>query len=151
MASFFATPSIIWTTKLFVMTFQSISITIYWHSISTGLLSMVSCATEWTIVNKIKVLSLWRLFTLLAAIHHGHTVGALACMCRMYRSVHPDVMCRACLFASGWVRAHTIGISRLSRPKLIDTYRPILDKMAIVAVSLATIPDSLATLLFVNT
>ena len=30
-------------------------------------------------------------------------------------------MCRACLFASGRVRAHTIGISRMSRPKPIGT------------------------------
>ena len=30
-------------------------------------------------------------------------------------------MCRACLFASGRVRAHAIGISRMSRPKPIGT------------------------------
>ena len=42
-------------------------------------------------------------------------------------------VCRTCLFASGWVRTHAIGISRV--------------KMAVVAVSLVTFPDSLVTLL----
>ena len=31
-------------------------------------------------------------------------------------------MCRACLFASGWVRGHAIGISRMSRPKPVGTF-----------------------------
>ena len=58
-------------------------------------------------------------------------------------------ICRARLFASGCVRAHAIGISRMSRPK---TCRHTRDKMAVVAVavSLVTIPDRLATILVVN-
>ena len=51
------------------------------------------------------------------------TMGALVCMCRMYRCTGRYIgMCRTCLFASGWVRAHAIGISRMSRPKPIGTF-----------------------------
>ena len=47
-------------------------------------------------------------------------------------------MCRACLFASGWVRACDWHIPNVPT----QTYRHLRDKMAVVAVSLATIPDS---------
>ena len=44
------------------------------------------------------------------------TLGALVCTGRYIG------MCRACLFVSGLVRAHAIGISRMSRPKPIVTF-----------------------------
>ena len=57
-----------------------------------------------------------------------------------YRSLHRGV-------PYGCLRTHAIGISRMS--PVTQTYRHIRDKMANVAVSLAIISDSLATLLVV--
>ena len=57
-------------------------------------------------------------------------------------------MCQTRLFASGWVRAHPISISVPN--VLTQTCRHTWDNMVVVTISLATIPDSLATLLDVN-
>ena len=63
-------------------------------------------------------------------------------MCRMYRSVHRDVPSVFVCIGMG-ARACDRHIPNVPT----QTYRHIRDKMAVVAVSLATIPDSLATLL----
>ena len=52
-------------------------------------------------------------------------------------------MCQVHLFASGWVRAHPISISV---PNVrTQTCNHTRDKIAVVTISLATIPDSIAT------
>ena len=63
-------------------------------------------------------------------------------MCRMYRSVHRGV---PNVFVCIGMGAHTC--DRLIPNVPTQTYRHIRDKMAVVAVSLVTFPDSLVTLL----
>ena len=72
-------------------------------------------------------------------------MGALVCMCRVYRSVHRDVPCVFVCIGMG-ARACDRHIPNVPT----QTYRHIRDKMAVVAVNLAAIPDSLATFLVVN-
>ena len=84
--------------------------------------------------------------TRFAACIGCNTMGALVCMCRMYRSVHQDV---PSVFICIGMGARTCDGHIPNVPT--QTYWHIRDKMAVVAVSLATIPDSLATFLFVNT
>ena len=72
--------------------------------------------------------------------------GALVCMCRMYRSAHRDV---PGVFVCIGMGAHACIRHIPNVPT--QTYRHNRDKMAIVAVRLATIPDNLAELVFVNT
>ena len=67
-------------------------------------------------------------------------------MCRMCRSVHRDVPNVFVCIGMG-ARACDRHIPNVPT----QTYRHIRDKMAVVAVSLATIPDIIATLLVVNT
>ena len=71
--------------------------------------------------------------------------GALVCMCRVYRSVHRDVPSVFDCIGMG-ARACDRHIPNVPT----QTYRHIRDKMAVVAVNLAAIPDSLATFLVVN-
>ena len=70
------------------------------------------------------------------------TLGALVWVSRMYRSGHRDVPSVFVCIGTG-ARACDRYIPNVPT----QTYRHIRDKMAIVAVSLATIPDSLATFL----
>ena len=72
-------------------------------------------------------------------------MGALVWMCRMYRCVHRDVPSVFVCIGMG-ARACDRHIPNVPT----QTYRHIRDKMAVVAVSLATIPDSLATLLVLD-
>ena len=68
---------------------------------------------------------------------HGQlleTMGALVCMCRMYRSVHRDVPSVLVCIGMG-ARACDRHIPNVPT----QTYRHIRDKMAVVAVSLVTI------------
>ena len=70
------------------------------------------------------------------------TMGALVWVSRMCRSVHRDVpSVFVCIGTSA--RAYDRHIPNVPT----QTYRYIRDKKAVVAVSLATIPDSLATFL----
>ena len=67
-------------------------------------------------------------------------------MCQMNRSVHRDVP--IVYFGIGMgARAYDLYISNVPT----QTWQYTQDKMAVVIVSLATIPDSLATRLVVNT
>ena len=71
--------------------------------------------------------------------------GALVCVCRMYRSVHLEVPSVFVCIGMG-ARACNRHIPNVPT----QTYRRLRDKMAVVTVSLATIPDSLTTFFVVN-
>ena len=77
---------------------------------------------------------------------HHYSVGVLVCMYRMYRSVHRDVPSVFVCIGMG-ARACDRHIPNVPS----QTCRHTRDKKTAVAVSLATIPNSLATLLVVNT
>ena len=88
----------------------------------------------------------WTSLLSLVITPENFMMGALVWMYRMYRSVHRDVP-----NVFGCIGMGARACDRHIPNVPTQTYRHIRDKMAVVAVSLATIPDSLATLLVLDT